>query len=74
MMSFSPGFGSLHSLLKELKSKEWCLYLILLLACVNHVTNGNIKNAYRHCPRVNLSALLMGYYATVLGILHGAAC
>lgn len=46
LMSLSPGFGSPHSLLKELKSEERGLYLIhLLLACANHVANCNLENA-----------------------------
>ncbi|XP_030521099.1 scarecrow-like protein 3 [Rhodamnia argentea] len=46
LMSLSPGFGSPNSLLKELKSEERGLYLIhLLLACANHVANGNLENA-----------------------------
>ncbi|XP_059665363.1 scarecrow-like protein 3 [Cornus florida] len=45
-MSFSPGFGSPHSWLKELKSEERGLYLIqLMLTCANHVAANSLENA-----------------------------
>lgn len=50
MMSISPSFvgggGSPYQWLKDLKSEDRGLYLIhLLLACANHVANGNLENA-----------------------------
>ncbi|KAJ6702900.1 hypothetical protein OIU85_028920 [Salix viminalis] len=45
-MSLSPGIGSPHPWLRELKSEERGLCLIhLLLACANHVAVGSVENA-----------------------------
>ncbi|CAK9175100.1 unnamed protein product [Ilex paraguariensis] len=46
MMSLSPGLGSPHPWIKEMKSEQRGFCLInLLAACADHVANGNVENA-----------------------------
>ncbi|RXI03181.1 hypothetical protein DVH24_003833 [Malus domestica] len=46
MISLSPSLGSPYPWLKELKSEDRGLYLILLLlTCANHVATGSLENA-----------------------------
>ncbi|KAM1040978.1 hypothetical protein TB1_029550 [Malus domestica] len=46
MISLSPSLGSPYPWLKELKSEDRGLYLILLLlTCANHVAIGSLENA-----------------------------
>lgn len=64
MMSISPSFvgggGSPYQWLKDLKSEDRGLYLIhLLLACANHVANGNLEMLTLHLIKSPILHLLM---------------
>ncbi|KAK7277653.1 hypothetical protein RJT34_22668 [Clitoria ternatea] len=57
VMSLSPSLGSLHLILREMKSKERGLYLIhLLITCANHVVSGNLENANATLEQISVLA------------------